>query len=101
MEEKIGRLERDNARLRRKIVQLQDRVDRDARTIAQLLPLRGLATAIESWIASRKWRDEDSRALLRITQAAVKKSAKAALRHGWPVFLGEQKQHDEDMRAIR
>jgi predicted XRE-type DNA-binding protein len=95
--DQIDKLIKDNARLRRKVSQLETRVHQDAQTIAQLLPLRGLATAIESWITSRRWSDEQSADLLRITRTAIMKSAKAAQRHGWPVFIGEKKQHDQDM----
>jgi hypothetical protein len=75
-EAKIAELEAEIGKLHAKLANAKDRHLRDANTIASLRPLREMGVAIESWITSRHWTDEQSQALLTIVRSALKRGQK-------------------------
>jgi hypothetical protein len=67
----IAELKAEIGRLRFKLAKARQRHDRDASTIARLRPLYDMGVAVESWITSRHWSDEQSQALLTIVKRAL------------------------------
>ena len=72
----IAELKAEIGRLHAKLANAKERHLRDANTIASLRPLREMAVAIESWITSRRWNDDESQALLTVARRALKRGEK-------------------------
>jgi hypothetical protein len=75
-EKKIAELKAEIGRLHFKLAKARERHDRDASMIARLRPLHDMGVAVESWITSRHWSDEQSQALLEIVRRALKRGDK-------------------------
>ena len=75
-ETKIAELKAEIGRLHFKLAKARQRHDRDANTIARLRPLYDMGVAVESWITSRHWSDEQSQALLMIVKRALLRGEK-------------------------